>query len=387
MFDIPPAARRVTRWDIPLPIDEREWQIGLVVGPSGAGKSTLARHVWPDQMDTAAVWDERALIDNFPPAMSIKDITALLCSVGLSSPPAWLRPRHTLSGGEGFRADVAWRLAQTPKGATCVIDEWTSTVDRQVAKVASHTAAKTVRRGGQRLVAVTCHYDVTDWLQPDWIVDVSAADFTWRQVQPRPRLALTVHRISGRETWPRFARHHYLSAELSAAAQCFGAFTDTGQCVAFASYLHFPHPKTRNLKMAHRIVCLPDYQGLGIGAYMTAWLGQRLWDQGYRFRIMSAHPAVIHACAASRRWLDVSARRKSVAVGPNAQQRARGLNVRALNTRSFEYTPPAQNVSEGPLDIATGPACRASAAPRRASADRRVPSGTSTPAPTGRGGR
>lgn len=242
---------------------------------------------------------------------------------------------------------MARRLARTPSGATCVIDEWTSTVDRHVAQVASHTAAKTVRRAGKRLVAVTCHYDVTDWLQPDWIVDVAAAKFEWRQVQPRPRLLLAIHRVHGAEAWPLFARHHYLSADLFASAQCYGAFTEAGECVAFASYLHFPHPKTRNLKMAHRIVCLPDYQGLGIGAYLTAWLGERLWGQGYRFRIMSAHPAVIHACAASPRWRGVSARRKSVAVGPNAQQRARGLNVRAFNTRSFEYTPPVQGSGQG----------------------------------------
>ncbi|MFI8875542.1 hypothetical protein [Streptomyces sp. NPDC055243] len=39
-----------------------------------------------------------------------------------------------------------------------------------------------------------------------------------------------------------------------------------GRCIAFASYVHFPHSKTQTLKMAHRTVCLPDYQGLDIGA-------------------------------------------------------------------------------------------------------------------------
>jgi ABC-type ATPase with predicted acetyltransferase domain len=56
-----------------------------------------------------------------------------------------------------------------------VIDEFTSVVDRQVAQVASHTVQKAVRRTpGRQFVAVTCHYDVTDWLQPDWVYDVAA---------------------------------------------------------------------------------------------------------------------------------------------------------------------------------------------------------------------
>lgn len=347
MFDVPPAEKAVTRWSVPLPIENKPWQVGLIVGPSGAGKSTAARHVWPAQMAVELPWDGAALVDNFPPAMSIKDITALLCSVGLSSPPTWMRPRHTLSGGEGFRADVALRLATTEPGEVAVVDEWTSTVDRQVAKVASHTAAKTVRRTGRQLVAVTCHYDVTDWLQPDWVLDVAAADFAWRSVRPRPRLDLTLHAIDGRKTWPRFARHHYLSAALSPAARCYGAYTAAGECVAFASYVHFPHPKTKTLKMAHRIVCLPDYQGLGIGAYLSEWLGAKLWREGYRFRITSAHPAIHASCAKSRRWRNVTEGRKSLAVGPKSQMRARGLDVRFLSTRSFEYTPPAKSTGQG----------------------------------------
>ncbi|MEV1247900.1 hypothetical protein [Nonomuraea sp. NPDC049750] len=66
--------------------------------------------------------------------MSIKDIVALLGAVGLSSPPAWLRPYRTLSNGEAFRASIARALAES--GDLVVIDEFTSVVDRQVAKVA-----------------------------------------------------------------------------------------------------------------------------------------------------------------------------------------------------------------------------------------------------------
>lgn len=186
MFDVPIEQKASHTLDANLPIEDRPWNVGLIVGPSGAGKSTLARHAWPDEMAAAYAWSaDRSLLDDFPKGMGIKDIIGLLTSVGLGSPPAWMRPHHTLSNGEAFRASIARALAETD--GLVVVDEFTSVVDRQVAKVASHTVQKAVRRGGRQFVAVTCHYDVIDWLQPDWVYDVAANSFAWRQVQPHPR--------------------------------------------------------------------------------------------------------------------------------------------------------------------------------------------------------
>src|SRR5205085_1964726 len=124
-------------WSVDLPLDQKPWHIGLVVGPSGCGKSTIARHLWPNALHAATglTWDpNRSLLDSFPAGMSIKDVTALLCSVGFSSPPAWLRPFHVLSTGQQFRVTLARLLAcaasdsNTPSLVVC--DEFTSVVDR-----------------------------------------------------------------------------------------------------------------------------------------------------------------------------------------------------------------------------------------------------------------
>jgi ABC-type ATPase with predicted acetyltransferase domain len=342
LFDVPLEEKATNSWHVRMPIGERQWAVGLITGPSGSGKTSVARHVWPDAVARVPTWSPTdALVDGFPAGMSIKDITGMLTGVGLSSTPAWLRPYHTLSNGEMFRADVARTLADTPSGSLCVIDEFTSFVDRQVARVASHTTQKVVRRTDRQLVAVTCHYDVIDWLQPDWVLDMADGSFTWRSVQPRPRIDLSIHRV-GRETWSVFARHHYLSSFLSPAAQCFGAFTDTGAMVAFTSYLHFPHPNTKNLKMAHRIVVLPDYQGLGISLPLSQWVGEYLWSQGKRYRITTAHPAMINALARSPRWRHVSEQNthRSVHVKTSAMP-SRHMNPRHMGTRSFEYCPMA----------------------------------------------
>ncbi|MBT2234773.1 GNAT family N-acetyltransferase [Nonomuraea sp. NEAU-A123] len=337
LFDVPVEERLSNSWAMDLPIEDRPWSVGMIVGPSGAGKTTIARHLWPDHIVSPHTWsDDRSLVDDFPVEMSIKDIVALLGAVGLSSPPAWLRPYRTLSNGEGFRASIARALAES--GDLVVIDEFTSVVDRQVARVASHTIQKTVRRGGRQFVAVTCHYDVLEWLQPDWVLDVSTGSFEWRSVQPRPALQLEIRPVDG-QLWSVFARHHYLSTELHRSSKKFAAFID-GEPVAFLAYRHFQHPATRNLKMEHRLVVLPDYQGLGIGSRFSEWMGQRLYEDGFRYRSVSSHPALIAYRSASPRWRMIQGQKKLGTRSKHQWMHAQTLDPRRLGTVSFEYVAP-----------------------------------------------
>ncbi|GAA4946100.1 ABC-type ATPase involved in cell division [Nonomuraea thailandensis] len=337
LFDVPVEERLSNSWAMDLPIEERPWSVGLIVGPSGAGKTSIARHLWPDHIVSPHTWsDDRSLVDDFPADMSIKDIVALLGAVGLSSPPAWLRPYRTLSNGEAFRATIARALAES--GELVVIDEFTSVVDRQVARVASHTIQKTVRRSDRQFVAVTCHYDVLEWLQPDWVLDVSTGSFEWRSVQPRPVLRLEIRPVDG-QLWPVFARHHYLSTELHRSSKKFAGFID-GEPVAFLAYRHFQHPATRNLKMEHRLVVLPDYQGLGIGVRFSEWMGQRLYEQGFRYRSVSSHPALIAYRSGSPRWRMIQGQKKLGTRSKHQWMHAQTLDPRRLGVVSFEYVAP-----------------------------------------------
>lgn len=338
LFDLPLEQKLVVDINADLPLDAKPWSVGLVVGPSGAGKSSLARRLWPDALAAEQKWsDDGPLLDDFPAEMGTRDIVGMLTAVGLGSPPAWVRPYRTLSNGEAFRASIARALADTD--GLVVIDEFTSVVDRQVARVASHTVQKAVRRSGRQFVGVTCHYDVIDWLQPDWVYDVAAAEFSWRLVQPHPRIELRIHKVD-HTAWQLFRRHHYLSAELMRAAHCFGGWIGD-QLVAFTSYRHFPHPKAKNIKIGHRTVVLPDYQGLGISGRMAEWLGQRLYEEGWRYRRVIAHPAVIAHCSRSPRWRDMTNGRRALASTSGvAGLHRRQIDPRYLGTRSFEYVPP-----------------------------------------------
>ena len=186
MFDVPLAARQEFSISAPLPPLEgpgSDWQIGLIVGPSGSGKSTLAREAFGDSVyQPGRDWpDGASVLDGFHPSHSAREITGMLTSVGFSSPPAWVRPYAVLSNGEKFRCDLA-RAILPPNDAPgsettkriVVFDEFTSVVDRTVAKIGSAAVAKAIRNmPGMRFVAVTCHYDVAEWLCPDWVLDTT----------------------------------------------------------------------------------------------------------------------------------------------------------------------------------------------------------------------
>lgn len=336
MFDAPIQDKTTRTWDHHLPLDEKPWQIGLIVGPSGAGKSVLANKLWPDQLREHWDWPtDKALLDGFPDGLSIRDITATLTSVGLGTVPAWMRPYNTLSNGERFRADMARTLLAGDSPA--VIDEFTSVVDRQVAKIASHCVQKTVRRKEGQFVAVTCHYDVEDWLQPDWIYDVSTQKFTWRQVQPHPKLEFDIRKSSPAD-WPIFRHHHYMSGDIHVAAQCFTVYHE-GKPVAFTSYIHLPHPRTRNIKIGHRLVVLPDWQGIGLATRLENWLGQYLYERGLRYRNVVAHPAMIRLYSASPRWRATGRAHPTKSKTALPALVANNLSSRRMALRSFEYCP------------------------------------------------
>ena len=67
-----------------------------------------------------------------------------------------------------------------------VFDEFTSVVDREIAKVSAFAISKAVRRSPKKFIAVTCHYDVVDWLDPDWVFCTDTMEFSRKKESGRP---------------------------------------------------------------------------------------------------------------------------------------------------------------------------------------------------------
>jgi hypothetical protein len=105
------------------------------------------------------------------------------------------------------------------------------------------------------------------------------------------------------------------------------------------SYIHFPHAVAKNIKQSHRVVVLPDWQGLGIAGRMSEWLGERLAAEGFRFRATTAHPARIAYYRHSPRWLEDDTRKTLGGSTGKTSLRGKQLNPRRLVTRTFEYLP------------------------------------------------
>lgn len=166
------------RMDVDVPVEKEDWHIGVIVGPSGSGKTSIARALadtgsW---FDWSPEWSAEPVIEELTRDGEYGKATAALAAVGLGSVPSWLRPHHVLSNGEGFRANMAklLLLSNDIDGAKVVIDEFTSVLDRQVAKVGAGAFAKAWRRKpDRRVILITPHYDILDWVQPDWWIDTA----------------------------------------------------------------------------------------------------------------------------------------------------------------------------------------------------------------------
>jgi len=297
LFDVPVAAKARQSFAVDVPDCSQPWRIGAIVGPSGSGKSSVARKAFPDCFYEPGVWPtDRAVIDGFGDR-PIREITRALTAVGFSSPPAWLRPYAVLSTGERFRCDLARALLDGAR--TVVFDEFTSVVDRTVAKIGSAAVASAVRRDrlAERFVAVTCHYDVLAWLEPDWVVDMASHRLTRRRLR-RPRIDVEIFRCRN-EAWRLFGPHHYLSAELHHSAQCFMA-TWSGRPVAFVAVL--PMTGRRDHRRISRIVVLPDFQGIGIGSCVLDAVAAIYRGRGQKMAITTAHPGMIRRLCRSPNW-------------------------------------------------------------------------------------
>lgn len=148
----------------------KKWNIGLIVGASGTGKTTIAKEIYKDCLIDKFEYTHKSVIDDMPKNVSVEDIEKMFYSVGFGSVPSWLKPYNVLSNGEKMRVDLARALLEKDK--VC-FDEFTSVVDRNVAQTACIAINKAVKKQDKQFIAISCHYDIIEWLQPDWIFDTN----------------------------------------------------------------------------------------------------------------------------------------------------------------------------------------------------------------------
>jgi ABC-type ATPase with predicted acetyltransferase domain len=315
-------AGNIFEFEADIPIENRDWQLGVIVGPSGSGKTSIGRKILGAQAFYEPFgWEtDQPIIETIAPHAPFDDVAAALAAVGLGSVPAWLRPYSVLSNGERFRADLARIVCERPE--KIVIDEFSSVIDRQIARAGAYAFAKAWRRTGGQAVLLSCHYDILDWLQPDWVFDTASGEFTGRWVRQRPAIEIDI-KETGWEWWPRFQPHHYLKLPHMIAAQCYVGFVDDEPVVHAAMSTR---PGGIEARIA-RIVVMPEWQGMGIGLRFVnklcaAWRrGRNRYGKPMPTLLNTSHPGLAAALRRHPLWVQVSAN----LVGDNKERSRRSI--------------------------------------------------------------
>lgn len=291
-----------------MPKIPEEYNIGLIVGSSGSGKSTLLKEFGKEEIP---IWDsKKAIVSHFETPEKAVDC---LSSVGLNSIPVYMKPYQVLSTGEKFRADLARKIKDN-----AVIDEFTSVVNRAVAKSASLAISKKIKRENiKNVVFCSCHSDIIEWLEPDWSYNTDTKELTVRgSLRLRPTIRLEIFRTTWKK-WEMFKDHHYLSADLNKACHCYVGVWD-GVEIAFNASIPLPgkipplyEGDVRNKYRESRTVVLPDYQGIGIGTRFSDAIASMYLENGYRYFSKTAHVRMGEYRQKSPLWRPTSTNLKS----------------------------------------------------------------------------
>jgi ABC-type Mn2+/Zn2+ transport system ATPase subunit len=340
-LDIDQEKKSVHKFNISADI-ENDFNIGLIVGASGSGKTTFTKHAFGDDCFQELLDPKLPVIDQFPESFSYDDCAAALSGVGLTAVMCWIRPAVTLSNGQKARAEIALQMASD--SSVIVIDEWTSVVDRTVAKVMSHCIQKHARKTSKKIILCSCHYDVIEWLSPDWVIDCNKQSYLDRRLERcseerKEKLEFKIKRV-GRETWPYFSKYHYLSERLPGGhIETFGLFHNDEQIgfQCFANYV--PHRKGTIKQMhSNRTVIHPDYAGFGMGIKLINETSKIMHSEGFDVRAKFSSTPVYKAMSRQDCWkLDNINRKTKMLIGENAKRRS-GFRTN-VKTYSFKYIP------------------------------------------------
>lgn len=278
--------------NILVPKFPADFSIGLIAGSSGSGKSSILKNVFGEEEKIQ--WEDgKSIASHFE---SYDEAVERFGAVGLNSIPTWLKPYNVLSNGEKFRADMSRKLKDY-----AVIDEFTSVVNRECAISCSISISKYINKKHlKNIVFCSCHDDIIPYLNPSWVYNTDTCEFYSGRYLRQPRINIEINNCRT-EAWNMFKQHHYLSGDLNKASSCYVASMNN-EIVAFVSILPLPSGSLKHAFREHRVVVLPDYQGMGIGNKLSEAIGQAYIEKGCRYFAKTSNPRMGVHRDNSRLW-------------------------------------------------------------------------------------
>ena len=326
---------------------ETPFNIGLIIGASGSGKTTLAKKLFGNNCFESVLNENEPIINQLPEDLSYDECAEILSGIGLNSVPCWVRPVKTLSNGQRARAEAALLMVSQFKWGGVIIDEWTSVVDRTVAKAMSFCIQKFARKRNKKIILLSCHYDVIEWVNPDWIIDCNVQKFIPRENEnffftEREQLKFDIRKV-GRESWKYFSKYHYLSEKLPGGSIfTYGLFHGENQ-IGFQCFANYVPGRKGHKRIYHsnRTVIHPDYQGLGLGIKLINESSRVFQDEFPQYKIMAKFSAtpVFKAMLKQKQWQYIKTERLMGKLKRGGtMDRNTGFREYGVKTHHFVYT-------------------------------------------------
>ena len=263
------------------------WTVGIIHGPSG---TILSRNFGLRDNN------EQIKLQGRP----IDHVTEeILVAVSLMSIPAWYTDIGNLSGGEKERFEIAYILSRSSDNEIIILDEFTSLVDRSTAKGMSRGISKWCRLHGKKLVIATIHNDIFSFMEPDFVWSTRYSKFI-SYVKNNIEIE---YRSGCYGDWQLFKQYHYLSSNLFTASTITLALVDSEPVAFIAVTFQMGKSDRGHKRRIHRLVVLPEWQGLGIGSKLLDHVAEAESASHAELYIKTSHPAMGRHLELSPKWL------------------------------------------------------------------------------------
>lgn len=145
-----------------------------------------------------------------------------------------------------------------------------------------------------------------------------------------------MYRTDNKDIWRVFRQHHYLSAEMNKAATVYTIYWED-TLVAMFAVLNQPSGSYKYAFRIHRIVVLPDYQGLGIGTKILDYFGEMYVNNGRKLFLRTTHMRFGKHCRNVSTWIEGGSSGKISNLGGQAHEKKYKNYDRKRTPYSFEY--------------------------------------------------
>ena len=154
---------------------------------------------------------------------------------------------------------------------------------------------------------MTPHYDILEWVQPDWVIDTKTKTFRRERLR-RPDINLEIWKVDS-SYWKFYKPHYYLDLPMPIAAEYFIGTVDGELACHMAISPGFNFGGYRGT----RLVTMPEWQGAGVGSKFLNFMGQYCLDGKARCNrklpmyFHTSHPQLCGYLRHSKKWVQVSA--------------------------------------------------------------------------------